>query len=129
MKILIVDDDPISREVLAAIVARNDDHQVTTAEGAEEAWALLDDPARWFDVLFLDQQMPGLDGLGLLKRIAGAPHLQSLEIVMCTVANDRATIVKAIQGGARNYIVKPPTEAVVTAKLAQIAAKLAERAR
>lgn len=129
MKILIVDDDPVSRDVLAAIIAKLPDHQVTVADGGETAWALLDDPSRWFDVLFLDQQMPGLDGLGLLQRIAGSPLLHSLEVVMCTAANDRTTITKAIQLGARHYIVKPPTEGLIAAKLEKIAAKLAERDR
>jgi len=120
MKILIVHDEPVSREVLRKIVSSTGEHQVTTAEDGTVAWALLDDPGRYFDVVFLDLSMPGPDGFDILKRILGSALLASVEVVLCTGANDRATIAKAIQLGARHYVVKPCTEAVISAKLKQI---------
>jgi two-component system chemotaxis response regulator CheY len=120
MKILIVDDDKISREVLRKFIAAQPEHQVTLAADGEEGWALLDDPSRYFDVVFLDLTMPSMDGFELLKRIRQSPVHGSLEVVLCTGANDRATIAKAIQAGVRHYLVKPCTEAVVLAKLNQI---------
>ena len=120
MKILIVDDDAVSREVLRKIVSVSGEHQVTAAEDGATAWTLLDDPSRYFDVVFLDLSMPQPDGFEVLQRIRQTPVLSSLEVVVCTGANDRATIAKAIQHGARHYIVKPCTEAVITAKLNQI---------
>jgi two-component system chemotaxis response regulator CheY len=120
MKILIVDDEPVSREVLRKIVSIAGEHQITTADGGESAWALLDDPGRYFDVAFLDLSMPKLDGFDLLKRIRESPVLASVEVVVCTGSNDRPTIAKAIQCGARHYVVKPCTAAVVVAKLNQI---------
>ncbi len=120
MKILIVDDDPVSRGVLRQILSKQPDHQITVAEDGASAWALLDDANRYFDVAFLDLSMPPPDGFELLQRIRKSPLLHGVEVVLCTGANDRATIAKAIQHGARHYIVKPCTEAVVTAKLEQI---------
>jgi CheY-like chemotaxis protein len=120
MKILIVDDDPVSREVLRKIIVARTTHQVTVAENGTIGWALLDDPSRYFDVAFLDLTMPAPDGFELLQRIRRSPLLSSVEVVLCTGSNDRATIARAIQLGARHYIVKPCNEAVVLAKLLQI---------
>ena len=120
MKILIVDDDPVSREILRKIIVARTTHQVTVAENGTTGWALLDDPSRYFDVAFLDLTMPPPDGFELLQRIRRSPLLSAVEVVLCTGSNDRATIAKAIQLGARHYIVKPCGEAVVLAKLQQI---------
>jgi CheY-like chemotaxis protein len=122
MKILIVDDEPVSRGVLQKIVTQADDHQhqVTVAADATAAWSLLDDPARYFDVAFIDLSMPKVDGFQLFQRIRQSPLLAKLEVVVCTASKDRTDVAKAIQLGARHYLVKPVTEAVVQAKLRQI---------
>ena len=120
MKILIVDDDPVSRTILRKIVASQPKHQVTDAENGATGWALLDDPNRYFDLVFLDLTMEAPDGFELARRLRSSPLLASVEIVFCTGSNDRATITKAIQLGVRHYIVKPCSEAVVLAKLQQI---------
>jgi two-component system, chemotaxis family, chemotaxis protein CheY len=117
MKILIADDDPVSRTVLAKIVATQPDHQVTLAEDGHEAWALLDDPGRSFDVAFLDLSMPKIDGFELLRRIRNSPFLKSTEIIVCTGSNDRASVVKAVELGARHYLVKPCAAEAVLGKL------------
>ena len=117
MNILIAEDDAPSREVLTAFCKKSGEHQVTLTDDGNAAWALLDDPKRWFDVVFLDIQMPGRGGMDLLKRLRGSALHRSMEVVMCTSSNDRATITEAISLGAKHYIVKPCTEAVVAAKL------------
>jgi len=122
MKILIADDDKVCRTILSGILAKTPEHQTTVVENGKEAWALLDDVGRYFDVAFLDIDMPEIDGLQLLKRIREAPLLRSVEVVISTASSDRATIGRAIQCGARHYLVKPFSEAVVNAKLQQIAA-------
>lgn len=120
MKILMVDDDPVSRRVLQEILSRRPEHQVTVAEDGASAWALIDDPGRSFDVAFIDLSMPKVDGFVLVQRIRQSAVHANLAIVLCTGANDRPTITKAIQHGVRHYIVKPCSEEVVLAKLKQI---------
>ena len=119
MKILIADDDPVSRTLLAKIVETLPDHQVTEVSDGHAAWALLDDPARSFDVVFVDLLMPRVDGFELLKRIRTSPILKSTEVIVCSGANDRASVVKAVQLGARHYLVKPCSPEAVLAKLRQ----------
>ena len=120
MNILIAEDDPVSRAVLAKILAAQPDYRTTMAEDGALAWSLLDDAARSFDVVFLDLQLPKLDGFEVLKRVREAPLLRSVVVVPCTAANDRNSVVRAAQLGARHYIVKPFTAATVMAKLQQL---------
>lgn len=120
MKILLVDDDPTARAILAKIVGTLVDQQTTTACDGAAAWQLLDDPGRSFDLVFLDLSMPELDGYGLLRRMRQSQMLRSTEVIVCTSANDRDSVLKAIQLGARHYIVKPCTAPVVLAKIRQL---------
>ncbi len=120
MRILLADDDPTWRALCARMLARQPAFVVTTAEDGAEAWRLLDDPARSFDVLFLDLVMPHVDGFELLRRIRENACLRSLAIVLCTASADRASVVKAAQLGARHYLVKPCTPETLFAKLASL---------
>jgi DNA-binding response OmpR family regulator len=129
MNILIAEDDAPSREILARICRKAGEHQVTLAEDGQVAWNLLDDPKRWFDVVFLDVQMPEWGGMDVLKRLRESKLHRSVEVIMCTASNDRATITTAIGLGANHYIVKPCTEAVVTEKLKAIDQKRLADAR
>jgi CheY-like chemotaxis protein len=112
MKILIADDDPVSRTLLAKIIETLVDHQTTEVADGYAAWLLLDDP-----VVFLDLLMPKIDGFELLKRIRSSPILKSTEVVVCSGAHDRASVIKAAQLGARHYLVKPCSPDAVLAKL------------
>src|ERR1051325_4048877 len=118
MKILVVDDDPVSRRVLRQILASTEpDCVIAEAACGEEACALLERANHGFDVLFLDISMPDYDGLELLARFRRSAALKTLPVVLCTSSNDRATVIKAAAAGARHYIVKPPAAAIVAEKL------------
>ena len=120
INILIAEDDPVSAAVLEKIVSLQPGNKITIASDGAAAWELLDDPGRSFDILFLDLEMPKLNGFEVLDRIRSSSLLRSLQIVLCTASNDRNTVVKAVALGARHYLVKPCTEASVTAKLLQL---------
>ena len=120
MKILIIEDDAVSWTILTTILAKMPEHHVAAVESAERAWEWLDDPGRSFDVAFLDIVLPKLSGLDLLARLKESAFHRSLQVIMCTAANDRTTITKAIELGAKHYLVKPFSEAAVVAKLQQI---------
>jgi CheY-like chemotaxis protein len=125
MKILVADDEPTFRETMRAILSQWPEHHVTIVEDGDAAWTMLNDTGRSFDLAFLDVSMPGQGGLDLLQRLRESPFYRSIQVVICTAANDRATIAKAIQLGSRHYLVKPCTEAVIADKLRQLGAVLA----
>lgn len=123
MKILIVDDDPVSLRVLREILATEGGHHITEATDGDQAWSLLDNPSFFFDLVFLDVSMPKTDGIDLLRRIREAPMLRSLRVVMCTSTTDKVSVGKLIKLGARHFIVKPASVALVQAKLQQMLAE------
>jgi type IV pilus assembly protein PilB len=103
-RILVVDDDPALCDVLRDIlVAEN--YVVHLARDGEEAVGLLnrDRP----DLVITDMQMPGLDGLGLLRRIRAELSTCQLPVIFLTVGTDADAEVRALDSGADDYVVKP----------------------
>ncbi len=81
LRVLVVDDEPDITDVLAEVLAR-DGHAVTTAAEGEAALAALGGAA--CDVLVTDLRMPGLDGAGLLRRLAEAPAKGRPAVIVLT---------------------------------------------
>jgi two-component system chemotaxis response regulator CheY len=121
MNILIADDEARYRDMMRHLFEKWPEHQLTLAEDGSEAWMLLDDPNRWFDVAILDLNMPKWTGLDVLRRLRESPLHKSVEPIICTASNDRDTIKQVIALGVRHYIVKPWTEGQIADKLRLIA--------
>lgn len=119
MKILIVDDDPVSRRVLKQILSADPGSELVEASTGAEAWTLLTTATPRFDATFLDLSMPEMDGLEVLRRIRADPALSDLPVILCTSSHDRPTVLKAAVAGARHYIVKPASAPLVFVKLQQ----------
>jgi DNA-binding NarL/FixJ family response regulator len=109
-RILIVDDHPLTREALAALLEQNDFRVVGHAADGEEAI----DQARTLqpDVVLLDLSMPGLDGLAALPRIRLAAP--GCEVVVLTASGTESNLMSAIRAGAAGYLLKtePPGKIV-----------------
>ncbi len=121
MKILLVDDEAMHRALLEDIFSKWPEHKITSVASGQAALDLLKTSGQTFDIVFLDIKMPGLSGLQVLEQLWESPLHRSLEIVMCSTLDDKPTIIKAIELGARHYMVKPATEKSVAKKLQQIA--------
>ncbi|WP_158639091.1 hybrid sensor histidine kinase/response regulator [Elioraea rosea] len=81
LKVLVVDDEPDITDVLAEVLAR-DGHDVATAAEGEAALVAL--AGRTCDVLITDLRMPGLDGAGLLRRLAEVPAAERPAVIVLT---------------------------------------------
>lgn len=101
LRVLIVDDEPLARMRLAALVSQCDGAQVVgeagDGEAALEAVAELSP-----DVLLLDINMPGLEGTAVARRLGGRMQPQ---VVFCTAYENHA--VTAFELGAVDYLLKP----------------------
>ncbi len=120
MHILVAEDDKISRELLRHILEAEPGHTLVLVADGGEAWSRLEDPGARFDACVLDIQMPKLDGLELAARIRADARLARTPIVLCTAANDRATVERAAGLAVSGYIVKPYTRARVLETLRRI---------
>lgn len=106
-RILAVDDEALNLEILIEYFADETTLALHTADGGEAAWSLLQNPENDFKAILLDRMMPGLDGIGLLKRIKGDPRLAATPVIMQTAANSAAQIREGLESGAYYYLTKP----------------------
>lgn len=129
MNILIADDESRYRDLMAILFEKWPEHTLTVAADGHEAWVLLSDPAKRFDVAMLDINMPRMTGLDVLRCLGESDRHRTVETIMCTARNDRATITEAIGLGARHYLIKPWNEAAIATKLQLIAASRNSRSK
>lgn len=106
-RILAVDDEALNLEILLEYFADECALSLETADGGEAAWALLQNPENDYKAILLDRMMPGLDGIGLLKRIKGDARLAGIPVIMQTAANSAAQIREGLETGAYYYLTKP----------------------
>jgi sigma-B regulation protein RsbU (phosphoserine phosphatase) len=105
MRILIAEDDAVSRRVLEATLEKAGYEVIVTRDG-DEAWKALDgdDPPR---LLVLDWMMPGLDGTEICARLRRREDGQSFYILLLTAKTQKEEIVAGLRSGADDYIAKP----------------------
>ena len=101
-KVLIIDDEAAIRESLQ-ILLEEEGYEVANAEDGEEGLNILD--AQAFDLVLLDFQLPGRNGLEILKEILQRDP--ETPVIMLTAYATPQNAVAAIQGGAKNFIAKP----------------------
>lgn len=104
--VLVVDDEPIGREILVENLT-DEGYAVVEAGSGESAWELIDaDPGR-FDAILLDRMMPDMDGIEILRRVKMRPEMMNVPVIMQTgMAND-SDILEGLQAGAYYYLTKP----------------------
>ncbi|MFT7765078.1 response regulator transcription factor [Clavibacter tessellarius] len=118
IRVAVVDDHPVVRAGLAALLASADDIEVVgQAPDGEAAVALA--AAERPDVVLMDLRMPGLDGVGATARIRdGSPDVRVL--VLTTYETD-ASILTAIEAGASGYLLKAAPEEEILAGVRAVA--------
>jgi two-component system chemotaxis response regulator CheY len=122
MNILMVDDDEPCRNLIKELFADDAEMTFAFASDGAEAWWLLSDPQRTFDLGIIDLHMPTVTGLSLLERIRATPRLAHFPIMLCTGIHDRETVARAAQLSINHYIVKPFKPAAMREKIEQLRA-------
>lgn len=133
MKILIAEDDAVSRRLLEAAL-RKWGHEVTALNSGTAAWECLQQPGAP-SLLVLDWLMPGLDGPEICRRARANPALASAYILLLTSRHTKEDVITGLQAGADDYLIKPFDHGELRARLQvgvrvlQLQATLAERVR
>jgi CheY-like chemotaxis protein len=104
MNILVVEDNP-SHLKLAHLVLSSAGHKVSEAEAAEQAFNSIkqDKP----QVILLDLELPGMDGLTLVRKLKADPETRDIHVIVATSYPDRFTKKDALTAGCEAYLVKP----------------------
>ncbi len=116
MWILVVEDEPAMADALRQGL-EDQNHTVTLARNGNEALSAL--ATSTFDALILDVMMPGTDGITVAKRTRASGN--TVPIIMLTARDTADDIVKGLDAGADDYLIKPFAWKVLLARLRAIA--------
>ena len=103
--VLIVDDDPTQRRLLRAVVEKHGFSTLQAGDGDAALEMALGADGDQIDLMLLDLIMPGRDGMDTLTELQKSRP--SLPVIVLTGKGSIDTVVAAMQGGARDFIVKP----------------------
>jgi len=114
VKILVAEDDPVSRRVLEAVLARMG-HECESAEDGEAAWARFQ--AAVPDVLITDWMMPRMAGPDLCRQVRSA-YGPDCYVIMLTALSGDGDVKLAMEAGADDFLNKPLDRNQLTMRLA-----------
>jgi diguanylate cyclase (GGDEF)-like protein len=105
MRVLIAEDDPISRRMLEAFLVKWG-YEVVVATQGEEAWRVLqgNDPPK---LAVLDWMMPGKDGIELCRGVRQRKGQAYIYILLLTARGHKEDILEGLEAGADDYVTKP----------------------
>ena len=103
-KILLVEDNAVNRR-LAGFLLRSQGYQVREAATAQEAFEVL--KAERPDLILMDVQLPGMDGLEATKKLKEDPATRDIPVVAVTSYAMKGDREKALAAGCAGYITKP----------------------
>jgi two-component system, chemotaxis family, chemotaxis protein CheY len=115
MRALVVDDSSAMRAVLGMTLKRRG-FEILQAKDGFEALTVLSG-SKPVDLILIDWNMPGMNGLELLQRIRRQPDYAGTQVLMVTTETGMGQMADALAAGANEYIMKPFTPDVVLDKL------------
>ena len=119
LEIMVVDDSQFMRNIVKNTFSEMKiPFKYLEAENGERAFQLLESSN--VSIVFLDWNMPGMDGIDFLKKVRAMPEYIELPIIMVTSEAGKFSILEAIQNGATDYIVKPVREKIFMEKVSEI---------
>ncbi len=122
MKILIVDDFSTMRRIIKNLLRDLGFNNTSEADDGQTALPML--KSGKFDFLVTDWNMPGMDGLSLLKEVRSDDNLCEMPVLMVTAEAKREQIVVAAEAGVNGYVVKPFTAITLKEKIDKIFERL-----
>ncbi len=112
--LLVVDDDPMNRGILARHLQRQG-HQVAVAENGRQALEMVGTHA--FDLVLLDVMMPEMDGYEVLQRLKRDQASQHIPVIVISALDEIESAVLCIEMGAEDYLPKPFSPVLLRARI------------
>ena len=104
MKVLIADDDPVSRRLLQSYLQKWE-YEVAVSKNGAEAWEMIQTGE--FSMLICDWMMPELDGPALIRQIRASDNLGYVYAILLTGKSRKEDLVEGMQAGADDFVSKP----------------------
>ncbi len=123
MQILVVDDFSTMRRIVKNVLRELGFSNMKEAEDGSSALQILNSSK--IDFVVTDWNMPGMDGLSLLKAIRADEKLKTIPVLMVTAEAKREQIIEAAQAGVNGYVVKPFTAQTLKVKMEKVFERIA----
>jgi two-component system, NtrC family, sensor kinase len=104
MKVLVADDDPVSRRLLQSYLQKWG-YEVAVAVNGAEAWQLFEQEE--FPLVISDWMMPEMDGRELIRRIRGSRRPNYVYTILLTARSHKEDLVEGMEAGADDFVSKP----------------------
>src|SRR5688572_28371992 len=105
MRVLIAEDDPVTRVMLKGALKKRGIQPLVACDGTE-ALAILEGEDRP-EIAILDWMMPGLDGPEVCRQVRRRPDALAVYIILLTAKTDTEDLIAGLEAGADDYITKP----------------------
>ena len=112
--ILVVEDDQMSRDLLSRRLQRVG-YTIATAEDGDTALQMAG--AGGHDLMLLDYKMPGMTGYEVLQRLKSDESMRNLPVIMISGLDDMESVVRCIEMGAEDYLLKPFNNVLLQARI------------
>jgi len=122
MKILLVDDEPIAAKVVTKFLNKNN-YEVIQANNGKSAIEELKKSSS-INMIISDIVMPEMDGFQLLKYVKSNNNLKKIPVLITSSSDDKDSVVKCIQLGAKDYMLKPINPQLLLKKIDKILKKI-----
>ncbi|XXG54961.1 hypothetical protein AAC387_Pa03g2719 [Persea americana] len=106
LKVLLVENDDSTRQVVSALL-RNCSYEVLTAANGFQAWKILEDAMNHIDLVLTEVVMPCLSGIGLLCNIMNHKTLKNIPVIMMSSHDSMGIVFSCLSKGAVDFLVKP----------------------
>lgn len=128
MKVLLVDDNLTSLQLLEHILGETD-YETLSVDSGNAALEVLENDPGGIDILLLDRIMPGIDGIEVCERMKASKQLRSIPIVMQTAATKPEEISEGLKAGVFYYLTKPINPKTLISVLAAAAKEVMQYRR
>ena len=118
MQIMSVDDFSTMRRIIKTLLKQLGYTNVVEADDGSTAWEMLQQNK--VDFIISDWNMPKMTGLELLKKVRQDDNLKDIPFLMVTAEAEKENVIKAVQAGVNNYVVKPFTADILKEKIEKI---------
>jgi two-component system OmpR family response regulator len=125
-KIMVVDDEPFIVELISTRLRMAGYHVYCARDGQRALEVLRETPP---DAVVLDLTMPRLDGFGVLQHMRQVPRLRAIPTMVLSARNSGEDVKRALQLGARDYLMKPFDDRVLIARVGRLLRKLGSAER
>ncbi|HLE09990.1 MAG: hypothetical protein A2504_00930 [Bdellovibrionales bacterium RIFOXYD12_FULL_39_22] len=129
LKILVVDDMPTMRKVIIHMLKEIGLANASEVDDGDQAWIEIKNAIKDnvpYELIVSDINMPKVNGLELLEKVRNDPQTKRTPFLIITVEDQTYTVMKAVQLGVSNYIVKPFSPNILKDKIYRIFAEQKE---